>query len=217
MSKNPVQSVAKLYNRYMPVTPKPFSKELSDWLKSSQPKTIGGLTNVTAEKSFAILFMVMMSVSALPVPTGGFTTVLEIITILVALQLVFGRATVWLPGFWMKRSLGKPMIEHALPYLVRKIAWIEKYSRPRLDGLLGHRESLRLIGLIVILFTLGSFLAPPFSGLDTLPALGVLIVSLSLLLEDIVVFCIGIVVGGIGISLEIALSSLIIQGFQRLF
>lgn len=201
----------------MPVTSKPFSKELSSWLKSSHPKTIGGLTNVTAEKSFAVLFMVMMSVSALPVPTGGFTTILEIITILVALQLVFGRETVWLPQFWMNRPLGKPMTQHALPYLIRKIAWIEKYSRPRLNGLLSHRESLRFIGLIVILFTLGSFIAPPFSGLDTLPAIGVLVVSLGLLLEDIVIFFMGIVVGVIGIGLEIALSSLIIQGFQRLF
>lgn len=193
----------------------PFSRELQAYLKSDKPKTLAGLTQVSAEKSFAVAFLILMSVPALPIPTGGITSIFEIITILLALQLVIGRSTIWLPKAWLNRPLGKTLETKTLPYLIRKIRWLEKFSRPRLTGFLGHRESLRLIGLFVILFTLGSFVAPPFSGLDTIPALGVVIISLGLLLEDIAVFFVGLVVGTFGIILEISLAGAIVEAFRR--
>ena len=56
-------------------------------------------------------------------------------------------------------------------------------------------SSSSAIGLVVLLFTLGSFVAPPFSGLDTLPALGVVVIALSLILEDVVITIVGMVIG----------------------
>lgn len=195
----------------------PFSQELSTWLKSRKPKTINGLTEVTAEKSFAVIFLVMMAVSALPLPTGGVTALLEIITIILALQLVAGRSSIWLPQRLLHRKLGKTMEKHSLPYLIKKIRWLEKYSKPRMGHLIGHRESLRVVGLIVIIFTLGSFVAPSFSGLDTLPALGVVVLSLGLLLDDIAVLIVGVIIGTVGVILEIALAATIIEGFKQLY
>lgn len=194
-----------------------FSKELHDWLHSDKPKTVAGLTEVTAEKSFAVIFLVLMAVPALPIPTGGITSIFEIITILLAFQLVAGRSTVWLPSKLLHRPLGKTMVKKSLPYLVNKIRWLEKYSRPRFNGLLSHRESLRIVGLLVIVFTLGSFVAPPFSGLDTLPAMGVVALSLGLLLEDIIVFVFGIVIGAAGVLVEVSLAATILEAFRRLF
>ncbi|MEI7683221.1 MAG: exopolysaccharide biosynthesis protein [Candidatus Saccharibacteria bacterium] len=197
--------------------PTPFSQLLDNWLASKKPKTIAGLMTVSSEKSFAIIFMVLMAIPALPLPTGGVTHVFEIITALVALELVAGRRTVWLPSRWLHRPLGNTLEKKTLPYLSRKIAWLEKHSRPRWGGLLRSRAYLRLVGLAVIVLTAGAFLAPPFSGLDTIPALGVVGVALSLILDDFVIFAAGFVVGIFGIVLEISLGAAIVTFIQRTF
>ena len=63
------------------------STQLENWLKSPGTKTIGNLLEVFEEKSFAILFVLLMGVPAIPAPTGGATHVFEVITVLLALQL----------------------------------------------------------------------------------------------------------------------------------
>jgi hypothetical protein len=66
-------------------------------------------------------------------------------------------------------------------------------------------------------FTAGSAIAPPFSGLDTLPALGVVVIALSVILEDIVVFAIGIAIGAGGIALIITVGEAAARLFTRVF
>ncbi|MEO5627841.1 MAG: exopolysaccharide biosynthesis protein [Candidatus Saccharimonadales bacterium] len=194
-----------------------FSNELRDWLKTPHRKTVGNLLEVSAEKSFAVLFVVLMAIPALPLPTGGVTHVFEVITILVALQLVAGRSTIWLPKKLRERKLGQTLEKKTIPYLLKKISWLEKHSRPRLSRTLAHRESLRIIGLIVIALTVGAFLAPPFSGLDTIPAIGVVVLSLGLLLEDMVLVIAGVVAGAIGVIIEITLGAAVVELVKRLF
>jgi hypothetical protein len=60
-------------------------------------------------------------------------------------------------------------------------------------------------------------LAPPFTGLDTLPALGVVLLSLSVLLEDPLVAIVALVVGVTGVVLEVLLGSAVINGIGSLF
>ncbi|HEY7919634.1 MAG TPA: DUF5996 family protein [Streptosporangiaceae bacterium] len=60
-------------------------------------------------------------------------------------------------------------------------------------------------------------LAPPFTGLDTLPALGVVLISLGWLLEDILVVIAGLIVGAGGVILEIVLGSAAVGGVKKLF
>jgi hypothetical protein len=59
-------------------------------------------------------------------------------------------------------------------------------------------------------------LAPPFSGLDTLPALGVVLLSLGVLLEDFLVVIAGVMVGVAGVLLEITLGRLAIDALGEL-
>ena len=84
----------------------PFSDELERWLLSDEPKTLGAMNDVFAEKSFAVTIMLLMFVPALPLPTGGVTHVFEAITVLLAAQMVLGRRTIWLPARWNRRDLG---------------------------------------------------------------------------------------------------------------
>ena len=65
--------------------------------------------------------------------------------------------------------------------------------------------------------TAGAFFAPPFTGLDTLPALGVVLLSLGVLLEDVIVVAVGLVVGAAGVLLEIIVGSAVVHGVSSIF
>jgi hypothetical protein len=56
-----------------------------------------------------------------------------------------------------------------------------------------------------------AFVAPPFTALDTLPALGVVLLSLSVLLEDFAITVVGLIVGVAGVALEILLGAALIN------
>lgn len=184
-----------------------FSKQLENWLASKSPKTFSGLSKVFKEKSFALFFLILLAIPALPIPTGGVTHVFEIIAMLLALELIAGRRTIWLPKKWRDYKISTRLQKSMFPTLIRWIRFAEKYSKPRLNDLLEHRDVLRFVGLIIFTLTLSAFLAPPFSGLDTLPALGVVIISLSMIFGDALLFIFGLVCGTVGIALVLAIGT----------
>jgi hypothetical protein len=197
--------------------PQPVSERLDRWLAGDADKTLGSLLGVFEEKGFAIAFVLLLSVSALPLPTGGATHVLEIVAILLALQLTAGREQIWLPKRWCRLELAGPGRERFVAGLMKRIRQLERFSHPRLRFLFDHRLSNIVFGLLVIAGATGAFLAPPFTGLDTLPSLGVVLLSLGVLLEDFAVVVVAIVVGVTGVVLEIALGSAALHGLNSLF
>jgi hypothetical protein len=205
-------------HRKPPAAPEKVSDQIERWLATEGEKTLGSLIDLFEEKSFALIFILLLGVPALPLPTGGATHVFEIITMLVALQLVAGRSTIWLPERWRKFELGTGGGRtRFLMRLTKAIRWIEHLSRPRLRFLFDHRASNTVFGLLAIAGSLGAFLAPPFTGLDTLPALGVVLVSLGVLMEDFAVVVFGVIVGAAGILLEFILGKAALSGIRKLF
>jgi hypothetical protein len=193
-----------------------LSDELEQWLTSDGDKTLGGLLETFGDKSFALLFVLLLGVPALPIPTGGATHVFEVIAVIVAAQLIAGRKELWLPKRWRGLELAGGRKERFIAGLMKLIRWLERHSRPRLRRLFHHRLSDVVFGLVVIAGTVGAFLAPPFSGLDTVPALGVVILSLALLLEDALIAIVGVVMTAAGIVLEIVLGEAAIRGISSL-
>jgi hypothetical protein len=184
-----------------------FSARLESWLQQGQPKTIGALTDLIGEKSFALILMLLLFPSAIPIPTGGITHVLELIAVLVALQPFVGRTELWLPRRVRDHELGKAVTGKAVPSIIRRVRWFERWTRPRLAGLLEKRVARSVLGVFLLLFVVGALLAPPFSGLDTLPSLGVVIVCLGIIFSDVVIVALGIGAGTAGIALVVALGS----------
>jgi len=193
-----------------------FSDELERWLRGDAPKTLGAMTAVFAERSFAVAILILMFVPALPLPTGGVSHVFEVIAVLLAAQMVLGRRTVWLPRRWQRRELGEATTEKAIPFIVRRIRQVERFSRPRGRWLFTQGWVDRLLGLVLIVFAVGAAIAPPFSGLDTFPALGAVLVSLAIILEDVVVLALGVVVGTGGVVLIFTIGAALVSLLKRL-
>jgi hypothetical protein len=138
--------------------------------------------------------------------------VFEVIAVLLAFQLVANRSEIWLPRRWRELQLAGEKQQRFITVLMKMIRRLERISRPRLRFLFGHRLSNIVFGLVVIAGSAGAFLAPPFSGLDTLPALGVVLLALGVLLEDILVVVGGVLIGTAGVVLEIVLGTAAING-----
>jgi hypothetical protein len=196
-----------------PVT---LGDELEAWLSGDGEKTLGSLIQAFGDKSFAILFVFLLGVPALPVPTGGATHVLLIIAMLIALELIAGRHEVWLPERWRGLSLAGDKWQRFLTSLTKFVRRLERFSRPRLPSLFRYRLADVVFGLLVIGGSIAAFVAPPFTGLDTLPALGVVLLALAMLFEDALVALAGLVVLVVGVVLEVVLGAAAIHGVSSL-
>ncbi len=193
-----------------------LSDQLERWLTGEGDKTLGTLVHTFGDKSFAILLVLLLAVPALPLPTGGVTHVFELIAALVAAELIAGRHEVWLPQRWRAVELAGPRQQRFIGGLMRLIRRLERYSRPRMTFLFRQRFADILFGLVALAGTAGAFLAPPFSGLDTLPALGVVVLSLGVLLEDALIALVGTLLAATGIALELALGAAAIHGITSM-
>lgn len=191
-----------------------LSAELQEWLGGGDT-TLGSLVDLFGERSFALLFMVLMAVPALPLPTGGATHLFEIVVALTALQLIAGREEVWIPARWQCiRVAGDDGDTRFIRGLLAVVRALERVSRPRMAHLFGRRITNVVFGVLVVAGCVGAFLAPPFSGLDTLPAMGVLLMSLGVLLTDIAIALTGVAVGTAGVFLEVVLGKAVL-GWAR--
>ncbi len=196
-------------------TSEQISDQLEQWFHSEGPKTLGDLIDAFGEKSFAVVFIVLMAIPALPLPTGGVTHVFEVVTMLVALELIAGRRSIWLPERWKRLELGDAEQQFVIR-LLRLIRRLERFARPRLAALLRQRVSRVVFGVVVFVLSLAAFFAPPFSGLDTLPALGVVLVSLGVLFEDVVLAAVGLIVGILGALLIVAVGGALLHLVEQL-
>jgi hypothetical protein len=194
-----------------------LSDQLERWLAGDEPKTIGSLIDVFEEKSFAVLFVLLLAVPALPLPTGGVTHVFEVIAMLLALELIVGRRKVWLPERWREREISPQMRERFSDKLLPRIRWIERHSHAHLGFLLSYRFAGIVFGLITLALVVTAFVAPPFTGLDTLPALGVVLIGLGVLLEDPLLGLAGLVVGAAGVLLVFFLGRAVVDAVRGLF
>jgi hypothetical protein len=192
------------------------SDDLARWLQRESSPSLGGLVELFGEKSFAILFVLLLGVPALPLPTGGATHLFEIVAMLLALELTIGRKEIWLPRRWRQLDLAGDRQQRFLAKLMGLIRWLERFSRPRLRSAFRQPWSNNVFGLLVIAGSAASFLAPPFTGLDTLPALGVVLLSLGVLLEDILLVAVALAVAAVGVALEIVLGAAAIHGLGAL-
>ena len=197
-------------------TTETFSDELQAWLETDRDKTLGDLQEVFEERTFAVTILLLMAPAALPLPTGGVTHALEAITVLLALEMVLGRRTVWLPASWRRRSLGKVATEKAIPTIVRVVRWCERFSHRRGATLIENGLVWRAIGLLIAALAIAAALAPPFSGLDTLPAVGVVLLMLAILLKDVVLAIVGLTIGSVGVVLIVAVGAAVARAVRGL-
>lgn len=165
--------------------------------------TLANLVKHLKEKSFAIIVLLLLLPSALPIPTGGLTNVFELIALFIALQMITRRPFLWLPQKLIHMELKWASDQRFVSAVTKYLQVFEKYLRPRFALVMRNPAFDVFAGIALFLGILGALTAPWFTGLDTLPSIGVVVMALALVSEDLVMFVLGLVCALIGLTLVV--------------
>jgi hypothetical protein len=140
------------------------------------------ILKLARERSFGLFLAVLSFPSALPLPAPGYSTPFGVVILLLALQMLAGRATPWLPPWVLQTSIERKQfqkwVQAGIPWLQR----LEQVARPRWNPVCTSRLGQVWLGTWMGL--MGISMIIPVPGTNTLPAMGVFVTAFGLLEED---------------------------------
>ncbi len=140
------------------------------------------ILKLAGERSFGLFLAVLSFPSALPLPAPGYSTPFGAVILLLALQMLAGRTTPWLPPWVLQTSIERKRfqkwVQVGLPWLQR----IEKVACPRWKSVCTTR--LGQVWLSTLIGLMGISMIIPVPGTNTLPAMGIFVTAFGLLEED---------------------------------
>lgn len=159
--------------------------ELNEVARTDGPKvSVEELYRAVGERSFGPLLLLagllgMTPVSAIP----GAPTVLAIVTLLIAAQLLFGRRTLWLPRRLLRLSIPAGKLQATVKVARRPARFVDRVVRPRLAFLTGGIAD-RIVAAVCVVVALA---VPPLELLPFVafvPATAIAAFGLGLVARD---------------------------------
>lgn len=162
--------------------------------------TIQEVLRLLGDRAFGLAILVFSLPNSLPIPSPpGFSAITGIPIILIALQMVMGRSTPWLPPKVRKYSFSRAKFAHFLSKALPYIRKLERLLHPRL-AFMSSKPGERLTGAVFVLLAIMLSLPIPFGNF--LPGLSMSLIALGLLERDGALMLAGIT-GGLLASLFI--------------
>lgn len=180
--------------------PRPLSVVLEELASAHQNQDVPvrALSQAMADRSFATFLIITSLMNMLPFPPGS-TLIFGIPIIIVALQMVAGRDSVWLPEFFLKRTIKRDTFAKVTTKIVPNLRRIEKWVRPRNWPFVSNKRAERIVGIFAVILGVAVFLPIPFG--NWLPALACAICGLALSERDGIWLGIGVALGVISIAI----------------
>ena len=177
------------------MTIRPLSSLLEDVKASmdgqSQVK-LADLITAFHERGFGFFMFLFALPAALPLPAVGLGTILAMPLIFLTAQQAYGRHTIWLPDGITRRTLDaeqmRGIIETAMP-------WIEKLEllfRPRL-GIITQKPFSFFAGIAGFIMAVAVLFPIPLT--NTVPSMGIALMSIGILMRDGLAIIAGMVLG----------------------
>ncbi len=170
-----------------------FSQEIQTLLAdyTGQPLSCNTLLKRSGEQGFGLMITLLTLPFLIPVPLVGISTLLNLASFLLGMQLGLGFHQPWLPK-WITRLHLSPAVTSGL---LKNLDWllhpIERLVRPRLEVLARHGLSRRLIGFCVAWCAALSALPLPIPFTNKVPALAMLFLAIGMLEFDGILICFG--------------------------
>lgn len=156
---------------------------------------LGEVLDRAGDRGYGLLLILLAIPAFIPVLPPGTSGVLGALMTLVALQMLFGLRQPWFPRRWRQKILAPRTVQALQTRGVALLRKIEKVSHPRGRRFTRNGLILRLSAMIVI--GLALVLSSPMPFMNTLPALGVLLIGIGLANHDIYFLGAGWLIGGI--------------------
>ena len=127
----------------------------------------------------------------LPVPLVGISTLLNLASFLLGIQLGLGFHQPWLPRWLTRLHLSSAVSAGLLKNLDCLLHPLERLVRPRLEVLVRNSLSWRLIGFCVAWCAALSALPLPIPFTNKIPALAMLFLAIGIVERDGMLICFG--------------------------
>lgn len=162
--------------------------------KNGAKVSVGEIVEAFGQRSFGPLLLLTGLVGMTPVaaiPTAP--SIIALLTILIAIQLLFGRESIWIPRFLQKLAVKSERVQKAVRVARKPVRIADKLVRPRLE-LLTRPMADRLVALACVLVALT---VPPLELLPFaafLPSLAIFVFGLGLVSRDGVVVLLALLI-----------------------
>ncbi|AZL15769.1 exopolysaccharide biosynthesis protein [Rickettsiales endosymbiont of Stachyamoeba lipophora] len=154
--------------------------------------TIYNIKRALKKKGFAILLLIFALPMAVPLPyPPGFTSILSIPILLFAYQLLNQYPEPYLPHFICAKGFKRETLRHFIKKAGPVFFKIEKFLKPRLEGVVDGKFKYVYFGAILIN---GIFIILPLMFANALPSLGIVLIALGMIKKDGLFIICGIIV-----------------------
>lgn len=143
--------------------------------------TVGEVADRVAERGFGLLLILLALPTMIPILPPGASAVVGAMYALLGLQMLLGLPHPWLPR-QVRRYTLSPRVVAGLQ--VRGVAFmerLERFSRPRWT-FFEQQPALRFVALLTI--AVGTVLFLPLPFMNTIPALGLMMIGIGLINRD---------------------------------
>lgn len=177
--------------------------------------TLAEILDLAGERIFGFLFVVLALPSALPVPAPGYSVPFGVLLLVLAIQLIIGSKTPWLPHRMAKHpiklALAQKFIKAGIPWLRR----IEAITRPRLTYICTTLPGRVVLGTFISLMAISMMI--PIPGTNTLPAMGIFVTGFGLQEDDGAISLAGLVLCVMGGIVSISILTALAWGGTSLY
>lgn len=156
------------------------------------------ILDITEERIFGFLFVLLSLPSALPLPAPGYSVPFGFVLFLLAVQLITGAKVPWFPKKFREHEVTLKQVQSVLKAGLPWLRRIESISRPRLTPVCTSLPGRVVIGVAIALMAISMMI--PIPGTNTLPAMGIFVTGFGLLDDDGAISLAGLVLcvmGGI--------------------
>jgi hypothetical protein len=147
-----------------------------------QSLTLGELKQALKGRGSAML-LVMLALPFCFIAIPGLSIPFGIAICFIGLRMVIGREP-WLPRFIMCRRLSTAQSNQLLTGAIKVARTLESFVRPRLGFLHAGPTMLRLIGLGIVIASLGLMLPLPIPFSNSIPAWAVVLLAIGRMEKD---------------------------------
>lgn len=176
--------------------------------------SVATIVGTLQDRAYALLVVLLGLPNCLPMPPP-IPLVCGLVLAFVAVQMLAGRATPWLPQALLSKSIGQTELARAISRALPALTRLELISRPRLT-VLGGAAAIPILGLLILVLALGLVVAAPFIGQIPL-GLAVCLVGLGLVERDGLFIIAGALIGAVGLTLSAGFAYAIFSGVSGLF
>jgi len=158
--------------------------ELESTVDREPETTVGALHEAIGRRSFGPLLVAVGIAGVTPLAgVPGVPSLLALCTFLVAVQLVFGRKSFWLPGWFLRARVKRSTLRRSVKLARPPARFVDRLIRPRLRLFTGAVASRG----VAVICTLIALAVPPLELLPlaaALPSLAILAFGLGLSAKD---------------------------------